>query len=489
MIVVSTKKSSSFSGDLLVVLVPQIADLAAGVDPFFQEYLTLPIKNDDFSGKEGESYLAYPDESMGCSRILFIGLGDEMDQLEIFRVCGGVAAKAIKKHKVEHVGIVFEGIQYIPDAGEAFTEGLLLGGYVFDRHKKPKKEKSVKIKKITFFQAKDAAKLRKGIKRAEVAGEIGGIARDMANEPGNFWTAADFARFARKLGKKDNVKAKVLGKKQCQTLKMGGLLAVNQGSAHEPRLVIVEYRCQKKNAPTLLLVGKGLTFDSGGISLKPGAGMEDMKYDMCGGAAVMSAMHGVALEQPSHINVIGVVPATDNMPSGSALKPGDVITCYNGKTVEVINTDAEGRLILADALSYGVDKYKPDAVIDLATLTGAVIVALGHHNAGLLSNDDALTDKVTQAGVKCGEPTWRLPLGKEYTKQLKSKVADLSNLGGKCGGTITAAAFLEEFIDETPWVHLDIAGTAWNFTEKTYIPKGPSGTGARTLLELIRSWK
>ncbi len=490
MIVVSKKNSSTFTGDVLVVPVPKLDESEFKLEPLLQGYLDLPMQNDDFSGKDGETFLAYPGDTLACSRLFFVGVGKDLDERESFRLCGGVVAKAIRKIKGKTIGIDFRFKDIdLAIAGEAFTEGLLLGSYNFNRHKKPEKDAPPEIKKITFFPDADGPGFRKGIKRAEIAAEIGALARDMANEPGNYWTAADFAHFARDLSANYPIKSTILAKKKCQNLKMGGLLAVNQGSADEPRMVIMEYRCKKKKAPTLLLVGKGLTFDSGGISLKPGAGMADMKYDMCGGAAVMGAMLGIAKEQPKNINVIGIVPATDNMPSGSAVKPGDVITCYNGKTVEILNTDAEGRLILADALSYGVDKYKPDAIVDLATLTGAVIVGLGHHNTGLLSNDDDLTDKVTKAGAKCGEPTWRLPLGKEYSKQIKSKVADIKNIGGKGGGTITAAAFLEEFVDETPWVHLDIAGTAWGFTEKSYIPKGPSGTGARTLLELIRAWK
>jgi leucyl aminopeptidase len=271
-------------------------------------------------------------------------------------------------------------------------------------------------------------------------------------------------------------------------LGMGGILAVNQGSALPPKLVILEYTTAKKN-PTLMFVGKGLTFDSGGVSLKPAAGMEDMKYDMCGGAAVLAAMQAVAEEKPPGVNIVALVPATDNMSGSAALKPGDVITHYNGKTSEVVNTDAEGRLILADALAYGIKRFKPDAVIDLATLTGAVIVGLGHHRTGLLSNDDELAEKILAAGDWSGEPLWRLPLGPEYTKQLKSEVADLKNVGGKSAGTITAASYLQEFVGETSWAHLDIAGTAWGFTEKSYIDKkGPSGTGVRTLLTLVRHW-
>jgi len=214
-----------------------------------------------------------------------------------------------------------------------------------------------------------------------------------------------------------------------------------------------------------------------------------MKFDMCGGAAVLGAMQAIGEEKPRGVHVVGIVPATENLPGPSALKPGDIITIYGGKTVEVVNTDAEGRLILADALAYGIKKFKPKAVVDLATLTGAVVIGLGHHRTGLLSNDDELAQKVTAAGNRSGEPLWRLPLGPEYTEQIKSKVADIKNVGDRAAGTITAAAFLQEFVGEVPWVHLDIAGTAYNFTEKSYVPnKGPSGIGVRTLLELVRNW-
>ncbi|MDH3394159.1 MAG: peptidase M17, partial [Desulfobulbaceae bacterium] len=231
------------------------------------------------------------------------------------------------------------------------------------------------------------------------------------------------------------------------------------------------------------------TFDSGGISLKPSAGMGDMKYDMCGGAAVLAAMAAVGEEKPKGLDVVAIVPTTDNMPGPGAIKPGDIITQYGGKTVEVLNTDAEGRLILADALAYGIEKFKPSAVVDLATLTGAVIVGLGHHRSGLLSNDRKLVKKLIAAGERSGEPLWQLPLAPEYSKQMKSTVADLKNVDKRDAGTITAAAFLQEFVGKTPWAHLDIAGTAWDFTEKSYIPKGPSGIGVRLLVELIRNWR
>jgi leucyl aminopeptidase len=270
---------------------------------------------------------------------------------------------------------------------------------------------------------------------------------------------------------------------------MGGILGVNQGSALPPKLVILEYKTDKKH-PTILLVGKGLTFDCGGISLKPPAGMEDMKYDMCGGAAVLTVMQALVETKVSGLNVVALIPATENLVGSAAIKPGDVIRHFGGKTSEIINTDAEGRLILADALAYGIATYKPAAVIDIATLTGAVIIGLGHHYTGLLANNDQLADQLIDAGARVGEPLWRLPLGPEYRKQIDSRVADIKNAGSdRSGGTITAACYLQEFVGETPWAHLDIAGTAWDFTEKSYIPKGPSGTGVRTLVACLRQWK
>lgn len=240
----------------------------------------------------------------------------------------------------------------------------------------------------------------------------------------------------------------------------------------------------------MLLVGKGLTFDSGGICTKPPAGMEDMKYDMCGGAAVLAAMQAIAEIGIEGINVVGLIPATENLSGSAALKPGDVIRHYGGKTSEIINTDAEGRLILADALAYGIATYQPQAVVDLATLTGAVIIGLGHHYTGLLTNNDQLAAQLTEAGAQVGEPLWRLPLGPEYRKQIDSRLADIKNAGSdRSAGTITAACYLQEFVGETPWAHLDIAGTAWDFTEKSYIPKGPSGTGVRTLVACLRQWQ
>ena len=451
----------------------------------------------DFHGNEAEIISCYPivsgDSHAGhmVKKILVVGLGkDELTQ-KSFRLSKKSIAKYISKIETSRMKIVLPSdLNFsLSEMCECLVEGLVLGAYTFLKHKTDKKDSPTqgKVRQLFLHATAGHSAIKEGAKRGMIAANAACLARDMANEPGNLWTAQHFADYSQEIAKKYGFLSKVFDKKDMERLKMGGILGVNQGTSEPPKLIVLEYRTGKK-VPTLMFVGKGLTFDSGGISLKPGSGMEDMKYDMCGGAAVLAAMEAIGQLRPQNVDVVAIIPSTDNMPGPSALKPGDIVRQYNGKTVEIISTDAEGRLILADALSYGVKKYNPDAVIDLATLTGAVIVGLGHHTTGLMSNDDDLVTKIIEAGAKAGEPLWRLPLGKEYTKQIESKVADIKNVGGKGGGTITAGCFLQEFIGKCKWAHLDIAGTAWDFTEKSYVAKGPSGTGVRTILELVRGW-
>ncbi|MFZ5775323.1 MAG: leucyl aminopeptidase [Thermodesulfobacteriota bacterium] len=449
----------------------------------------------DFSGKEGETILHYPDPAASASprakRVLVVGLGKDPLSRELFRKAGGTIAATAQKGKSKRIMVVAPEKCGFPVAEltEALAEGLTLGAYSFRKYKTNGQEDAPPsaLKEIVLFAGKGAG-VQSALKLGSIAARAACLARDMAHEPANHWTPNHFAEFGERLAASHGLVCTVLDRERMQQLGMGGILAVNQGSAQPPKLVIVEYHTAAK-APTILLVGKGLTFDSGGISLKPGSGMEEMKYDMCGGAAVLCAMQAVAEARLKGVNLVAMVPATENLPGPAAVKPGDLITQYGGKTVEVVNTDAEGRLILADALAYGIATYKPDLAIDLATLTGAVIVGLGHHRTGLLSNSDPLCEQLLAAGERSGEPLWRLPLGPEYTKQLKSEIADLKNVGDRSGGTITGAAFLGEFVGDTPWAHLDIAGTAWSFTEKPYIPKGPSGIGVRTLFDFVRNFK
>ena len=502
-LLITEKKPEQFNGDMLVYCLEQSQKgVLKCENTTVQGWLKQAGSLEEFSAKSEESLLFYPQAenksgNFATKRLLIVGLGkiegrEPVDELrERCRLTGGAIAQQAARVKAKKIMICLPEILGIraKEVAECISEGVLLGDYRFLKYKKnDPEEKSYRgLDEIRLSVKASTDDVLKGMRVGQVAALAAREARDMAYEPGNGWTPSHFAAHGRMLAKKYSLKCTVLDKDAMKRLGMGGILAVNQGSMEPPKMVILEYRPIRKSQ-TVLIVGKGLTFDSGGVSLKPAAGMEDMKYDMCGGAAVMALMQAVGEERPD-LGVIAIIPSTDNMAGGSALKPGDIITHYNGLTSEIVNTDAEGRLILADALAYGLEKFKPDCVIDLATLTGAVIVGLGHHRTGLLGNNDELVGRLLAAGERSGEPLWRLPLGKEYTKQIESKVADIKNTGGKSAGTITAAAYLEKFVGDTPWAHLDIAGTAWEFTEKSYVPKGPSGIGVRTLLELVRKWK
>lgn len=496
----------AFAGDLLAYLVEEDIFHLGDAGKALNRVLQQVCDTGDFKGGKEQTFLLYPSltaqeegNAVCAKRVLFAGLGKQDDAIHVrrerLRLVGGVVAQQAAAIKAKDVLVVLPK-DYLLDAveiAECLAEGLLLGNYRFDLYKSPPKDEKDQPARVERFYLHDGglsqSAVRKGLERGRAIGEATNAARDMANHPANYWTPAEFVEYAKKLSKRTSLKCKALDKGAMQKLGMGGILGVNQGSAVPPQLVILEYRTNKKH-PTLLLVGKGLTFDSGGVSLKPPAGMEDMKYDMCGGAAVLAAMQAIAEIGVAGVNVIGLIPATENMAGAAALKPGDVIRHYGGKTSEIINTDAEGRLILADALAYGIATYQPEAVIDMATLTGAVIIGLGHHYTGLLTNNDQLAAQLLEAGAQVGEPQWRLPLGPEYRKQIDSRVADIKNAGSdRSAGTITAACYLQEFVGETPWAHLDIAGTAWNFTEKSYIPKGPSGVGVRTLVACLSQWK
>ena len=497
MIRYSATAPAEYTGDLLVYMVRQSAQGGLEcTDRAVQRIVEGAHGVGDFSGREGESLLCYPPPLSGKKtaprRFLVLGLGNKPLNREIFRKAGGLAASLAMKGKSREMLIVLPVEAGFDPAvmAESVSEGVVLGAYRFRKYKTREEEDApAGLLREAALYAADAKKIRPAVKIGGIMARAACVARDMVNEPGSHWTPDHFAGYGKELAAKHAaIQCTILDKARMRRLGMGGMLGVAQGSAQPPRMVILEYRV-KRRAPTLLLVGKGLTFDSGGISIKPGQGMEEMKYDMAGGAAVLGAVQAVAEAGLQTMNIVAVIPAAENLPGPAALKPGDLIVQYGGRTVEVVNTDAEGRLLLADALAYGREKYKPDLVVDVATLTGAVIISLGHHHTGLFSNNDELSAGLLAAGERCGEPLWRLPLGVEYTKHLKSEIADLKNVGPREGGAVSAAAFLQEFVGDTPWAHLDIAGTAWNFTEKSYIPKGPSGIAARTLFDFIRNWK
>jgi len=351
--------------------------------------------------------------------------------------------------------------------------------YVY-RHTKPSAPAAPKLQQVMLACAQaDAAVLHAALQRGEAIAAGVALARELANRPGNHCTPEILADEAQRLAKAHKLQVEVLGRKQAEELGMGCLLAVAQGSAQPLKFIVLRYRGAAKAAPPVVLVGKGITFDTGGISIKPAPEMDEMKFDMGGAASVLGTFRAVAQLRPK-INLVGLIPACENMPSGSATKPGDVVTSLSGQTVEVLNTDAEGRLILCDALTYA-ERFKPAAVVDIATLTGACVIALGHHRSGMFSRDDALADELQRAGQQALDPCWRMPLDDEYDEALKSNFADIANVGGRAGGAITAAMFLKRFTAKYPWAHLDIAGSAW----KSGTAKGATGRPVALLTQFV----
>jgi leucyl aminopeptidase len=458
-------------GDLLVVGLIEEGELpaaiagAAGADSVKSDFKKLSLLRPD-----------------GFLPVLVVGLGkrDELDP-ERVRVAAAVAAKEAGQLEVTSVAWALpDGIDS-EVAADALVTGTVLAGYRFDRFKSRNGDDFPRLESLTLLGPAELAAI---VETAQVAAEAQNRSRDLQSTPANFATPAFLAERAEEIAAgSDALSLEVFGRAELEEKGMGGLVAVGQGSAEEPKLIALRY-AGGGSGPKIAFVGKGVTFDTGGISLKPGAGMHEMKMDMSGAAAVLEAIAAIA-ELGLPLDLLALVPTTENMPSGTAIKPGDVITQYNGKTVEVNNTDAEGRLILADALAYAVEQGA-ERIVDLATLTGAVEVALGSTYAGLISNDDELAAAVAEAGEVTGELVWRLPLHPEYKELMKGTVADLSNLAKKRkAGTITAASFLEEFVGETPWAHLDIAGTSWD-VGREYVGNDANGFGVRLLVELAR---
>ncbi|MBI4552849.1 MAG: leucyl aminopeptidase [Candidatus Latescibacteria bacterium] len=446
----------------------------------------------DFKGKKGDTLLLYPRGAAPPKRVLLVGLGPrERFTLDIARQAAGKAGRALLDLGVTRLMTTVHGLGITglsPDAcAQATVEGTLLGTYRFSEFKTDNGQNGKRLDRLTvvYSHRGRARAIQAGVETGRIVADSTLLARDLSNAPGNALTPRGLADAASKMAKRAHLACQVFGKKEIEKIGMGALLAVNRGSEEPPRFIVLEHGQPSGKQGTIVFVGKGITFDSGGISIKPGDRMEEMKHDMSGAAAVVGAMQAIgALNLPAH--VVGLIPATENLPDGRAYKPGDIIPTLAGKTIEVINTDAEGRVVLADALAYAA-RYKPAAVIDLATLTGACVVALGHHATGIMGNDEVVMARVQRAGNATGERVWPLPLWDEYHEQIKSEVADVKNTGGRPGGAITGAAFLQKFVDY-PWVHLDIAGTAYTDREQPYCPKGATGAGVRLLVQFAKDW-
>jgi leucyl aminopeptidase len=447
------------------------------------------IDAEEFSGKEGETayFHLVGNNKLKARRLLLVGVGDA-DEYKTASVSNmaGTAVRALRGKNAKSIAVVPRIKGNAEAASAAAVQGAFISIFEPDKYRTVDKEQKTVDRVVVVIEGEKEDILKRGVETGRIIGESINFTRDLANEPGAYMTPTDMAERAREIANEFGLSIDVLDEARMEQEGMGSLLSVSRGSEQPAKLIILKYvpaNFDDSNKELLAFVGKGVTFDSGGISLKPGENMELMKYDMTGGATVMGAMRAIAQLKPP-IPVLGVAPCTENLPSGKATKPGDVVRAMTGKTIEVINTDAEGRLILADALAYA-KKLGATRIIDMATLTGAVSIALGDVNAAVLGTDQELIDEIISAGHEVGEKFWQLPLDKEYSKQIKSDIADIKNVGGRKAGTITAAAFLKEFADGVAWAHLDIAGTAWGDDAKPYRAKGPTGIALRTLLKIV----
>jgi leucyl aminopeptidase len=434
-----------------------------------------------------ETTLLYYPQGLAAQRLLILGAGkkDKFGTPEL-RKLAGAAVRALKARQVKHLTFLARENEQTAEAAEAIVEGLILANFDSDKYKTDKKPAAeLTAAAIAGWDESSRTRADQGLARGRVIGESQNFARELGNEPSNHLTPRMLAERAAAMAREAGLAVEVLDEKKIEELKMGALISVAQGSAEPPRMIVITYTPEKLNpgAPVLGLVGKAITFDTGGISIKPANDMEKMKYDMCGGAAMIGTMRAIAALKPA-CKVIAVVPSAENMPGGRAQKPGDVQISMSGKSIEVINTDAEGRLILADGIAYA-KQLGCTHLIDAATLTGAVVIALASVNVGVFGSDQAFTDRLLASAKAAGEKMWPLPLDDEYREMIKSGIADMQNVGSsRGGGAITAAMFLKEFTGDTPWIHLDIAGTAWQDDVKPWNAKGATGVAVRTLIDL-----
>ncbi len=478
---------------LLVVGVPEGVTAPRGFLARLDERLAgavgRALRSGDVRGKAKDEVVLFGGEDGGPNRVALLGIGkaDAFDAEQVRRLAGR-GVRLAERLGLDALSLWLDAVGPTTEAAraQAAAEGAALAAWRFTELKRPDEDDRGKaVGRADLFGEGDAAVLAEGTRVGEIVGRGENFARTLQARPGNVATPSHLSAEAERMASEVGLKFSFLDEEAMRREGMHAILAVSAGSTEEARLIVLEHRGGADGDAPLVLVGKGLTFDAGGISIKPASGMEDMKYDMSGGAAVIATMQVVA-ELGVPANVVGIVPSSENLPSGSAVKPGDVIQTLAGKTVEVINTDAEGRLILADALAWGA-RMNPAAMVDCATLTGAVVIGLGYHAAAVIGNDDPLIDELRGAGTRSGERCWPLPLWDEYKKQLESETADLMNVGGRPAGSITAACFLSEFVGDTRWAHLDIAGTAYGDGKLPYQRKGGYGFPTRLLTEWIRS--
>ena len=479
---INVKKHSS---ELLVIGYFNNFDISKSASYLVEEDLHMiseASKVDLGKDKKDKNLFIYGSGSF--KRILFYCLGDK-DKITNDRLRGHGSKLFNLVNDAQISSMVIDSKSFSMSnnlKAQSFLEGVMLGSYTFEEYKSKKGNKSF-LDSFSLMGAID----KNIINKSEVLSQSVCFARDLGNHPANILTPTYLANEAKRISKSKNMNCTIFDVSKFEKMGLGSFYGVARGAKEPAKMIIVEYNGGSKSEKPIALVGKGLTFDTGGISLKPGAKMDEMKFDMCGGATVMGVMNAVSILQPK-VNIVFAIGSTENMPGSDAQRPGDIVTAYNGKTIEVLNTDAEGRLVLADVLSYVDKNYKPEFMIDFATLTGAVLVALGHRASGLMGNDENLIDKIKKSSEATDEKVWELPLWSEYSRDIKGKYADIQNLGTAGAGTITAGAFLKEFVGDTPWCHLDIAGTAWGPKEPGYQPKiGATGVAVRLIYHLIEN--
>ena len=494
-ITLETRPFATIEGDALVSYVFEESDPIQGriteIDQFTDGLLRKLAKSGELTGKPLEMTLVHSPRGLKVERLLLVGAGKkEKFDTAVLRKTAGAALRYLKSRSIKRFAFLMRESDLTDIGAQTVAEGLLAANFEPDKYKSEKKEvKSVDAILLAGFPEEQRAAGEKGLARGRTIADALNFARDLINEPSNKLTPKVLADKAAAMAKDAGLSVEILDEKRIAELKMGALLSVAQGSVEPPRMMIVTYTPPnaKPGAPVIGLIGKAVTFDTGGISIKPSDGMEKMKYDMAGGATMLGVMRALASLKPN-VKVICVVPSTENMPGGRAQKPGDIQTAMSGKTIEVLNTDAEGRLILADGITYA-KQLGATHLVDAATLTGAIVVALANVNVGVFGSDQSFTDKLLASAKVAGEKMWQMPIDDDYREFIKGTVADIQNIGsGKGGGAITGAMFIKEFTGDSPWVHLDIAGTAWNDDAKPWLAKGPTGIALRTLVHLVMSY-